>query len=85
MEQNSKELSFEQAFERLEHILEKLNTTTISLEEALKLYEEADTLIIQCHKKLAFCEKKIEMLMKNRAQELIVGQDEKPMTQGFAP
>ena len=50
---NEKELlSFEKAFEKLEHILETLNSSQPSLEEAIKMYEEADRLIIQCHQKL---------------------------------
>ena len=60
------ELSFEQAYERLEKILEKLNTGNAPLEESLKLYEEADTLIQCCNKRLNAAEKKIEQLIKNR-------------------
>lgn len=77
------ELSFEKAFERLEHILEGLNTGQTSLEESLALYEEADSLIISCHKKLSDAEKKIEVLMKNRAGELALGADNKPQTQSM--
>ena len=77
------ELSFEKAFERLEKILETLNSTHPSLEESLKLYEEADHLIIQCHKKLVHAEKKVEMLMKGRSGELQMtesnGEAPKPM------
>lgn len=69
------ELSFEKAFERLEKILDMLNSSHPSLEEALKLYEEADRLIIQCHKKLVFAEKKVETLIKNRQGELQLTQD----------
>jgi len=75
------EISFEKAFERLEQILEKLNSGHPSLEESLKLYEEADQLIIMSHKKLADAEKKIEVLMKNRAGELQMGSDNKPQVQ----
>lgn len=77
------ETSFEKAFERLEHILEGLNTGQASLEESLSLYEEADKLIISCHKKLSDAEKKIEVLMKNRAGELQLGADNKPQTQNI--
>lgn len=77
------EISFEKAFERLEQILEALNSSHPSLEESLKLYEEADQLIILCHKKLSDAEKKVEVLMKNRAGELQLGQDNKPVTQQF--
>jgi exodeoxyribonuclease VII small subunit len=75
------EMTFEKAFERLEQILEQLNSGNISLEDSLKLYEEADQLIISCQKKLVDAEKKIEMLMKNRAGELQIGPDNKPKTQ----
>ena len=77
--------TFEKAFERLEHILEQLNSGRASLENALKLYEEADRLIVQCHKKLTDAEKKIELLMKNRDGELVVGSDNKPETQSLPP
>lgn len=81
MTQQKAESTFEKSFERLEQILENLNSGHPSLEEALKLYEEADHLIINCHKKLSDAEKKIELLMKNRQGELQVGPDNKPLTQ----
>ena len=40
--------SFESAFERLEQILEKMNTGKTPLDESLKLFEEADQLIRFC-------------------------------------
>lgn len=76
-------LSFEAAFARLEEILEKLNTGTISLDDSLKLYEEADKLISTCNKRLTDAERKIEILVKNRNGELTIGNDGKPMTQEF--
>lgn len=77
--------SFEKAFERLEHILEQLNSGKVGLEDALKLYEEADRLIASCQKKLTDAEKKIELLVKNRSGELTVGNDNRPMTQELPP
>ena len=59
-------VTFEQSYERLEQILEKMNSGALSLEDSLKLYEEADKLISHCHKKLTDAEQKIEMLIKNR-------------------
>jgi exodeoxyribonuclease VII small subunit len=83
---NEKELlSFEKAFEKLEHILETLNSSQPSLEEAIKMYEEADQLILQCHRKLSSAEKKIEVLMKNRSGELQMGDGRKPEVQKFEP
>ena len=79
----AQELSFEQAFERLETILEMMNSGKTSLEDSLKLYEEANQLIIQCGDKLAKAERKIETLMKNRTGELQIGTDGKPLTSDF--
>ena len=74
------ELSFEKAFERLEAILETLNSGHPTLENSLKLYEEADKLIVYCHKQLVDAERKIEVLMKNRNGELQMSQNQ-PLTQ----
>lgn len=76
-------LSFEEAFARLEEILEKLNTGTVSLDDSLKLYEEADQLIALCNKRLIDAERKIEILVKNRNGELVVGPDGRPAVQEF--
>jgi exodeoxyribonuclease VII small subunit len=80
---NEKEASFEEAFARLEEILEKMNSGSISLDESLKLYEEADKLIIKCQKRLTDAERKIETLIKNRNGEVMLGSDQKPLTQEF--
>jgi exodeoxyribonuclease VII small subunit len=53
------------------------------LEEALKLYEESDRLITLCSRKLNEAERKIEILIKNRSGELVMGSDQKPGTQNF--
>ena len=77
------EQSFESAFTRLEEILEKMNSGTVSLDESLKLYEEADSLINMCNKKLMDAERRIEILIKNRNGELTMGADQKPLVQDF--
>ena len=76
-------LSFEAAFGRLEEILEKLNKGTVSLDDSLKLYEEADQLITDCSKRLNEAERKIEVLIKNRSGELVLGENDTPATQDF--
>ncbi len=58
--------TFESAYSRLEVILNELNSGKVSLENALKLYEEADKLITWCNRELCQAEKKIEVLIKNR-------------------
>ena len=63
-------LPFENSLARLEEILEKMNSGAVALEEALKLYEEADALIASCTKRLNEAEKKVEILIKNRAGEV---------------
>jgi len=77
------ELSFEQAFARLEALLEKINSGSVSLDESLKLYEEADKLIAGCSKKLNEAERKIEMLTKNRNGDLVLGPDQQPTSQEY--
>lgn len=77
------DLCFEKAFARLEEILEKMNTGALSLDDALKLYEEADKLIAICSRKLNDAERKIETLVKSRSGEIILGNDQKPTTQNF--
>ena len=80
---NEKNKSFEQAFERLEEILKKLNEDQISLDDSLKLFEEADSLINTCSDKLSTAEQKIEKLIKNRKNELELD-NEKPLKEEFA-
>ncbi len=68
----------------LKLILEKMNSSTVSLDDSLKLFEEADKLINSCSKKLTEAERKIEVLIKNRASgELVLGNDARPTTQDF--
>jgi exodeoxyribonuclease VII small subunit len=77
-------ISFEAAYARLEEILEKMNSGKVSLEDSLKLYEEADRLINWCSKRLTEAEKKIEVLVKNRDGELLPDEQGRPQTQPFA-
>ncbi len=79
------EISFEAAYARLEEILEKLNSGSVPLDQSLKLYEEADALICNCGKRLTEAEQKIEILIKKRNGELVLGEDNKPLTQPFNP
>lgn len=82
--ESNPEVSFETSFARLEEILEKMNSSSISLDESLKLYEEADKLIALCSKRLNDAERKIEILIKNRnTGELTLGSDQKPSTEDF--
>lgn len=85
MTKKDSEVNFEKAFARLEEILETLNSGNVSLDESLKLYEEADKLIATCGNKLTDAERKVEKLIKQRNGELQVGADQQPMTENFSP
>jgi len=76
----SKKLSFEQAFQRLEAILEKLNAQDVTLEDSLQLFEEANSLIVSCHQQLSGAEKRIELLTKNREGEIEMTPENNPKT-----
>lgn len=76
--------SFEQAYGRLEKILELLNTGVVSLEESLALYEEANSLLISCSKELQKAEKKIEMLKKSRSGAIEKDENQAPILEEFS-
>lgn len=64
-----KELSFENAMERLEEIADKLDSGDFTLDEALKLYEEGVKLIGACEEKLKNVEGSVKILI-NKDGEL---------------
>ena len=59
-------LSYEQAFQKLETILEEMNGRDIQLERALELFEEANELMKLCQEKLIQAEKRVEVILKNK-------------------
>lgn len=59
------DIQFEKALEKLEKIVEALESGELSLDEALKRYEEGVKLSRACSKKLNETEKKIEMLTRS--------------------
>ena len=76
------ETTFEKAFDRLEKILHLMNEGKISLDESIKLFEEADSLIVNCTTKLDTAEQKIETLVKKRNNEIDLVED-KPKLENF--
>lgn len=76
-------MKFEEAYQRLEEILQAMNSGKIALDDSLKLYEEADKLVTTCQKKLLEAEKKIEILVKNRAGELSTNEAGDPIKETF--
>ena len=75
----------EEAFTRLEKILELMNEGSVNLDDALKYYEEADKLILACHKRLSEAEKKVEILLKTRSGELELSADGTVQVDDFEP
>ncbi len=67
MSQENKELAFEVAFKKLETIVGNLENGDLSLEDALKQYEEGVRMADLCSKRLGEAEKKVEVLMKTNA------------------
>lgn len=55
-------LTFEEAYAKLEKIAEKLSSNDIPLEDAIKLYEEGIKLSNYCAKALENAKQKIETL-----------------------
>jgi exodeoxyribonuclease VII small subunit len=78
-----KQPEFESAFSRLEEILEKLNGGNVTLDDSLRLYEEANTLIITCNKRLTNAEQRVATLVKNRQGELSLNEEGQPELNPF--
>lgn len=65
------ELSFEQALEKLERIVQSLEEGKVPLAELLAKYEEGAGLLKVCGRRLRDAELKIELLKKEGAAETI--------------
>ncbi|MGO4373790.1 exodeoxyribonuclease VII small subunit [Paenibacillus sp. 2TAB19] len=61
----NEEISFEQAMERLESIVAKLENGDVPLEAAIELFQEGMKLSQLCGGKLEQVESKIELLMES--------------------
>jgi exodeoxyribonuclease VII small subunit len=59
------EQTFETAVERLEHIVEEMESDRLPLEELLVRYEEGTKLVKACQEKLDAAEKRIEIITRN--------------------
>jgi exodeoxyribonuclease VII small subunit len=62
---NNSELSFEQAMERLDLIVSKLESGDVPLETAIELFQEGMKLSQLCGGKLEQVERKIELLIES--------------------
>lgn len=60
----SEELSFEQAMEKLEGIVEKLEEGDVPLEEAISIYKQGMDLSRLCHQKLKAVENQLTQILR---------------------
>lgn len=66
--QQFESLSFEQAMDKLEKIVEQLDRGEVPLEEAIELFQQGMELSKLCGQKLDSVEKKIEVLIEQDGQ-----------------
>lgn len=65
------EIKFEESIKKLEGIVDELEAGTLSLDEAIKKYEEGMRLSGLCQKKLQDIQKKVEALVKDSSGKLV--------------
>ena len=61
------EKKFEAALSRLEEIVKELEAGELPLEQSLKLFEEGIKLSRVCNKRLEDAERRVEILLKDKA------------------
>lgn len=61
-------LTYEQAFKRLEEIVEMLESGTVELDKSMKLFEEGTHLADFCNKKLNEAQQKFTVLTNGNSQ-----------------
>jgi len=65
-----KPMKFEEAFSRLEKVIEELEAGELTLDETLKKYEEGMAMLRICREILQKAEKKIEVLTRDEEGKL---------------
>jgi len=62
------QLSFEEAMEKLEDIVQKMEENELPLEEAIAVFQQGMTLSQLCHQKLQTVEKQIHTLVEKNGE-----------------
>ena len=65
------EIKFEKAIQRLEKIVDDLETGELDIDKSLEIFEEGIKMSRVCSKKLSEAEAKIEKLTQNQNGELV--------------
>jgi exodeoxyribonuclease VII small subunit len=63
------DMKFEEALDRLEHIVQQLEEGSLGLDDSLKIFEEGIKLTHFCTKKLTESEARIQVLVKTAGGE----------------
>jgi exodeoxyribonuclease VII small subunit len=66
------ELNFEKAMDRLESIVEQMESGKLALEDLIVRYEEGMNLVKICQDRLTKAEQKIEIIARNNAGKPII-------------
>ena len=66
------EANFEQAMQRLEEIVEQMESGELPLEDLIVRYEEGMKLVKVCQERLASAEQRIEIITRNSAGKPVV-------------
>ena len=82
--QRETEPNFEGAMERLEAIVEQMESGKLPLEDLIVRYEEGMNLVKICQERLANAEQKIEIIARNSAGKTTV-KDFEPTPEAAAP
>jgi exodeoxyribonuclease VII small subunit len=77
-------LNFEGAMDRLEKIVEQMESGKLPLEDLIVRYEEGMNLVKVCQERLAKAEQKIEIIASNSAGKAII-KDFEPAMEPAAP
>tara|TARA_Y100000814_G_scaffold269625_1_gene225205 strand:+ start:1454 stop:1699 length:246 start_codon:yes stop_codon:yes gene_type:complete len=64
-----KDFTFEEGLEKLESIVEEMESGELKLDELVKRYEAGSKLLAQCDKRIAEAEAKIEILQNKNAED----------------
>jgi exodeoxyribonuclease VII small subunit len=67
----STDLSFETAMDRLEKIVEQMESGQLVLEDLIVRYEEGMNLVKVCQERLASAEHKIEIIARNNGRTVV--------------
>ena len=70
MTKKESEKSFEEAYNQLKEVVEKLENSDTDLEESLEIFEQGIRLINYCNKKLEDAEGKFQKLVKDDKNNL---------------